>query len=109
MFARHKRWPLENVHVTLTHDKIHLAAGTDRETRAGRIDSSDSSDGSDRIDRIDRIERVIELVGPLDEAQRARMMDIADRCPVHRTLHADVKIVTRAAADDAAPTGPVPD
>lgn len=82
MYARQKRWPLENMHVTLTHGKVHAVDGADCETKEGKVD---------------RIERVIELVGPLDEAQRARFMDIADRCPVHRTLHAAVKIVTRAA------------
>jgi len=82
MYSRQKKWPLENVHVTLSHDKVHAADCTDCETKEGKID---------------RIERVIELVGPLDEAQRARLMEIADRCPVHRTLHAEVKIDTRAA------------
>ena len=83
MYARQKQWPLENVHVTLTHGKIHAADCTDCDTKEGKVD---------------RIERVIELIGPLDEAQRARMMEIPDRCPVHRTLHAEVKVETRAAA-----------
>ena len=83
MYARQKQWPLENVHVTLTHGKTHAADCTDCDTKEGKVD---------------RIERVIELIGPLDEAQRARMMEIADRCPVHRTLHAEVKVETRAAA-----------
>ncbi len=83
MYARQKRLPLENVHVTLTHNKVHAADCADCETKEGKVD---------------RIERVIELVGPLDEVQRARMMEIADRCPVHRTLHSQVKVVTRAAA-----------
>jgi len=83
MCARQKHWPLENVHVTLTHGKIHAADCVDCETKEGKVD---------------RIERVIELVGPLDDAQRARMMEIADRCPVHRTLHAEVKVETRAMA-----------
>lgn len=83
MYARQKQWPLENAHVTLTHSKVHAADCADCETKDGKVD---------------RIDRVIELIGPLDEAQRARMMEIADRCPVHRTLHAEVTVVTRAAA-----------
>jgi putative redox protein len=83
MYARQKQWPLENVHVTLTHDKIHAADCADCEAKEGKVD---------------RIERVIELIGPLDAAQCARMMEIADRCPVHRTLHAKVTVVTRSAA-----------
>ena len=83
MYARQKQWPLENVHVTLSHDKIHAADCADCEAKEGKVD---------------RIERVIELIGPLDAAQRARMMEIADRCPVHRTLHAKVTVVTRSAA-----------
>ncbi len=82
MYARQKQWPLENVKVTLTHGKIHAADCKDCETKDGKID---------------RIERVIELVGPLDATQRARMMEVADRCPVHRTLHAEVKVETREA------------
>jgi putative redox protein len=82
MYARQKNWPLANAHVTLTHGKIHASDCADCETKEGKVD---------------RIERVIELIGPLDEAQRARMMEIADRCPVHRTLHAEVTVVTRGA------------
>jgi putative redox protein len=82
MYARQKQWPLENSHVTLTHAKIHATDCADCETKEGKVD---------------RIERTIELVGPLDDTQRARLMEIADRCPVHRTLHAEVDVVTRAA------------
>lgn len=46
---------------------------------------------------MDRIERVIALEGPLDDTQRARLMEIADKCPVHSTLHAEVQVVTVAA------------
>jgi putative redox protein len=82
MYARQKNWPLANAHVTLTHGKIHASDCADCETKEGKVD---------------RIERLIELIGPLDEAQRARMMEIAERCPVHRTLHAEVTVVTRGA------------
>jgi len=80
MYARQKQWPLVNAHVTLTHDKIHAADCADCETTTGKVD---------------RIERTIELAGPLDDAQRERLMEIADKCPVHRTLHSEVQVVTR--------------
>jgi putative redox protein len=86
MYARRKQWPLENTHVTLTHDKIHAADCEDCETKTGKLD---------------RIERAIELVGPLDDAQRARLMEIADMCPVHRTLHSEVRVVTRVHTPDS--------
>jgi putative redox protein len=82
MYARQKKWPLENTRVTLTHEKIHASDCADCETKDGKVD---------------RIERVIELLGPLDAEQRKRLMEIADKCPVHRTLHSEVKVVTRAA------------
>jgi putative redox protein len=83
MYARQKQWPLENAHVTLTHDKIHAADCADCETKTGKVD---------------RIDREIELVGPLDATQRARLLEIADKCPVHRTLHSEVQVVTRTRA-----------
>lgn len=82
MYAGQKQWPLEDARVTLTHDKIHAADCESCETKAGKVD---------------RIERVIELQGPLDDAQRVRLMEIADKCPVHRTLHSQVQVVTRSA------------
>ena len=82
MYAAQKQWPLEKVTVDLRHDKIHAADCADCETKEGRID---------------RIEREIRLEGPLDDAQRARLMEIADRCPVHRTLHSEVSVVSRLA------------
>jgi len=86
MYARQKQWPLENAHVTLSHGKVHAADCQDCETKAGKVD---------------RIERLIELDGPLDDAQRARLMEIADKCPVHRTLHSEVQVVTRMRAPGA--------
>jgi len=80
MYARHKGWPLEGVEVRLTHGKIHARDCADCETKEGRID---------------RIERQIVLQGALDEAQRARLLEIADRCPVHRTLTSEIQISTR--------------
>ncbi|WP_333843743.1 bifunctional alpha/beta hydrolase/OsmC family protein [Pelomicrobium sp.] len=80
MYAEQKGWPLERVAVELRHEKIHAADCETCETKEGKVD---------------RIERVIELVGPLDEAQRQRLLEIANKCPVHRTLHSEVIIPTR--------------
>jgi putative redox protein len=79
MYAEQKQWPLERVSVELKHDKVHAADCADCETREGKID---------------RIERVLTLEGNLDEAQRARLLEIANKCPVHRTLHSEVWIPT---------------
>jgi putative redox protein len=82
LYAAQKRWPLERVTVRLRHDKVHAADCAECETREGRID---------------RIEREIALEGALDETQRARLLEIANRCPVHRTLRSEVWIPTRLA------------
>jgi putative redox protein len=82
LYADRKGWPLERVEVTLRHDRIHAKDCADCETQVGMLD---------------RIEREIALRGPLDEAQRARLLEIADRCPVHRTLRSEIQIVTRLA------------
>jgi uncharacterized OsmC-like protein len=82
MYADLKKIPLVRASVRLKHEKIHAADCADCETREGKID---------------RIEREITLEGGLDHAQRAKLMEIADKCPVHRTLHSEVKVVTRAA------------
>lgn len=82
LYANHKQWPLERVEVRLRHDKIHATDCADCETREGKID---------------RIEREIRLTGALDETQRQRLLEIANRCPVHRTLHSEVTIPTRLA------------
>ncbi len=79
MYAARKDWPLERVAVSLRHEKIHAADCADCETREGRID---------------RIERRLTLAGELDEAHRARLLEIANKCPVHRTLTGEIKIIT---------------
>jgi uncharacterized OsmC-like protein/pimeloyl-ACP methyl ester carboxylesterase len=83
LYAEHKKLPLERVSVDLAHDKIHAVDCAECETREGKID---------------RIERVITLEGNLDDAQRARLLEIADKCPVHRTLHSEVSIRTTLVA-----------
>ena len=80
LYAASKNIPLEHVTVDLAHDKMHAADCADCETRQGRID---------------RIERVITLEGGLDEQQRAKLLEIANKCPVHRTLESDVFMPTR--------------
>jgi len=72
------------VQVDLKHGKIHAEDCVDCETREGKID---------------RIEREIRLEGDLSEAQRQRLLEIADRCPVHRTLHSEISIVSKLAGD----------
>ena len=86
MYARHKNWPLDKVTVDLTHDKIHASDCAECETRDGRLD---------------RIERVITITGALDTTQRQRLLKIADKCPVHRTLDGEVRVVTLAEAGDS--------
>jgi uncharacterized OsmC-like protein len=80
LYAQRKGWPLERVTVRLRHDKIHAQDCADCETKEGKID---------------QIDRQIVLEGPLDATQRQRLLEIADRCPVHRTLSSEIKIRTR--------------
>lgn len=77
MYADRKQLPLEGVTVRLRHRKIH---------------ASDCSECTTREGSIDVIEREIDLLGPLEEAQRKRLLEIADRCPVHRTLHSEILV-----------------
>jgi len=80
LYAERKQWPLARVAVRLRHQKIHATDCAECETKQGRID---------------RIERVIDLEGTLDAAQRQRLLEIADMCPVHRTLTSEVSIASR--------------
>ena len=79
MYARHKKLPLDKAVVRLTHKKIH----------AEDCDHCEAADG-----KIDRMEREIELIGALEETDRQRLLEIAERCPVHKTLHSEVDIVS---------------
>jgi len=81
LYARRKGWPLENVTVSLHHSKIHAADCADCDTKVGKLD---------------RIEREIQLTGALTNEQRAKLMEIADKCPVHQTLTSEINIRTRA-------------
>jgi uncharacterized OsmC-like protein len=82
LYARRKAWPLEEVTVRLEHAKIHAADCAECETKEGMLD---------------RIEREISIGGALTEDQRAKLLDIANRCPVHRTLTSEINIRTRRA------------
>ena len=80
LYAKRKHWPLEKVEVSLWHSKIHAADCAECETREGRID---------------RIEREIKLTGALTAEQRSKLIEIADKCPVHRTLTSEINIKTK--------------
>ncbi|MEE4376664.1 MAG: alpha/beta fold hydrolase [Candidatus Competibacteraceae bacterium] len=81
MYAQHKGLPVQRISAELKHDKIHAKDCAYCATKTGKID---------------RIERTITIEGDLNEEQRARLLEIADRCPVHRTLHSEVLIETRS-------------
>lgn len=81
MYARRKQWPLDHVSVDVNHDKVHAQ---DAETGVG--------------DKIDTWRRRITLTGNLDTEQRARLLEIADKCPVHRTLERSSTVITELVA-----------
>lgn len=80
LYADRKEWPLERAAVVVRHDKIHAKDCEECETREGKVDE---------------FVREIELTGPLDGEQRQRLLEIAEKCPVHRTLHSEVTVKTR--------------
>jgi len=80
LYARRKEWPLKGVTVRLRHSRIHASDCAECETKEGLLD---------------RIERELSLDGALTEEQRTRLLDIANRCPVHRTLTSEINIQTR--------------
>jgi putative redox protein len=82
MYADRKRWPVRRIAVEVSHDKVH---------------GDDAS--SDRPARLDRFTRVLRVDGDLDDEQRTRLVEIADKCPVHRTLHQSSLIETHLEDD----------
>jgi uncharacterized OsmC-like protein len=82
MYARRKQWPLESVTVSLRHSKIHAIDCEECETREGKLD---------------HIDRAIALHGALDEPQREKLLEIANKCPVHQTLRSEIDIRSRLA------------
>jgi putative redox protein len=85
MYADRKGWPLKGATARLRHKKIHADDCRECETASGKVD---------------HIDRELELTGPLDDDQRRRLLEIADRCPVHRTLHSEIHVTTRLAEAD---------
>ncbi|AWX43139.1 hypothetical protein HME9304_00126 [Flagellimonas maritima] len=80
MYARRKGWPVDNVKVHTSYSKSH---------------AEDCENCEDDTAKIDTFQREIKLAGDLDEKQRAKIMEIADKCPVHRTLHSKTQILTK--------------
>ena len=79
LYARRKQWPLEKVTVRLNNDRIHAADCANCSTTEGMID---------------RIERVISLTGPLTDEQKTRLLEIADKCPLHKTITSEISIIS---------------
>ena len=82
MYAERKGWPLTEVQVYLNHDKVHL---------------DDSKASEDPGAKVSQFTRIIELEGDLDDDQRQKLLEISNRCPVHRTLQEEIKIRTMLA------------
>ena len=82
LYARRKQWPLDGVTVRLSHSRIHAADCADCETKEGKLD---------------QIERELVFSGALSDEPRRRLLEIAEKCPVHRTLTSEIKIRTRLA------------
>ncbi|MCG8387066.1 MAG: OsmC family protein, partial [Cytophagales bacterium] len=82
MYADRKGWPLEEVRVHLDHGKVH---------------EQDCENCENENAKIDQIEREIELFGDLNDEQRQKLLEIADKCPVHRTLHGEIRVITKLA------------
>ena len=80
MYARRKAWPLESVTVRLRHARVHATDCVNCETKE---------------EMLDRIERDLEFIGVLSDEQRAKLLEISNKCPVHRTLSSHVDIQTR--------------
>jgi putative redox protein len=80
LYARRKQWPLETVTVRLQHARIHAKDCEECETKEGMLD---------------RIDSEIAVTGPLTDEQRSRLLEMALRCPVHRTLTSEINIRTR--------------
>jgi putative redox protein len=79
LYAEFKKIPLTNVSVRLSHDKVHV---------------KDCETCDTKVNTVDHIERAITLEGPLDAEQRQKLMEIAEKCPVHKTLESKIDIHT---------------
>jgi putative redox protein len=83
LYAQRKEWDLQRVTVRLQHSRIHAEDCAECDTKQGYLD---------------RIDRQIELTGNLNDDQRSRLLEIAERCPVHRTLTSEINIQTTLGA-----------
>ena len=86
LYARRKQFPLENITVSLRHSRIYANDCEECETKEGMLD---------------RIDVEVELTGSLSAEQRAKLMEIAEKCPVHRTLTSEINIRLRAAQKES--------
>ena len=77
MYARRKQWPVEHVRVELDHSRVHVR---------------DCEECEDQDVKLDYFRKRVTLRGPLTEEQRARLAEISQRCPVHRTLTGTIRI-----------------
>jgi putative redox protein len=87
LYAERKGWPLERTEVDLRHERNHVADAADCETRDTRMD---------------QITRTLSFEGPLDDGQRAKLLEIAEKCPVHRTMEGGARVTTRLAPPEPA-------
>jgi putative redox protein len=85
LYARRKGWPLEETTVRLSHSRIHAKDCAECETKAGRLD---------------RVDWTLHFRGDLTTEQRSRLIEIAQMCPVHRTLRSEVDIPPPVVVDD---------
>ena len=89
LYARRKGWPLEAVTVRLSHSRIHAVDCAECETREGRLD---------------RVEWSLQFQGELTAAQRVRLLEIAQMCPVHRTLRSEIVISVPQVLEGGSPS-----
>jgi len=82
IYADKRKWPLERAQVSLTHRKVH---------------AKDCVDCVNKPAKMDVVERVITLDGALTEEQRTKLLEIAERCPVHQTFQSKIQVNTRLA------------
>ena len=79
MYAKRKGWPLENVEVHTSYSKTHAKDCEDCESNSAKIDT---------------FHRELKIIGTLDQKQKERLIQIADKCPVHKTLHSETQVIT---------------
>jgi uncharacterized OsmC-like protein len=87
LYARQRKWPLENITVSLRHSRIYAKDCAECETKEGMLD---------------RIDVEVDLTGPLTAEQRTKLMEVAGKCPVHRTLKSEIDIRLQSAPKSSA-------